>query len=503
MILTVLLQVSDWGIFIGRFHPVLVHLPIGFLLIAALLEIGKRTKKITVSDSTISFILFWAAIGATLACIAGYLLSLGGGYDEGLLSTHQWQGIGVAVLAWIAWAVKSFEKIPFGPALYLPALGIGTLLTFTAGHDGGSLTHGEGYLTQYTPEPFRGIVGMPPREDSGADAEQVAAKPIADINQALVYADLVQPILTSRCAQCHNSSKKKGGLRVDGYEHLLKGGEGGAAFVAGKSTESDLVKRCLLPLEDDDHMPPKGKTQLTDSQIALLSWWIDQGATADKKVSELQITDVIKPVLASLGAGASPDAHPVAAEPTQSAVLSLKVSEPSANAVESIKKANLLITPLAKDLNIVEVSAVNTPAFEDGGIGLLTPLSEQIVWLKLGNTKITDASLKEISKLKNLNKLHLEHTNVGDAGLQNLKDLKYLEYVNLVGTKVTDAGLKQLAGLKSLKSVYVWQSGVTNAGIASLAKSRPDLEVVNGMNESQVAAFFKAGKKDTLATAKK
>jgi mono/diheme cytochrome c family protein len=502
MILTILLQVSDWGIFIGRFHPVLVHLPIGFLLIAALLEIGNRTKKISVSDSAVSFVLFWAAIGATMACVAGYLLSLGGGYEEGLLATHQWQGIGVAVLAWIAWAVKSFEKIPFGPKVYLPALGIGTLLTFTAGHDGGSLTHGEGYLTQYTPQPFRGWAGMPPREET-ADVAESAIKPIADINQAVVYADLVQPILTSRCSQCHNGSKKKGGLRVDGYEHLLKGGEGGAAFVAGKSTESDLVRRCLLPLEDDDHMPPKGKTQLTNEQIALLSWWIDQGATQDKKVSDLQVTEAVKPVLALLGAGATPDAQPASVEPKQSPALSLKVSEPSANAVESIKKANLLITPLAKDLNIVEVSAVNTPAFDDGGIGLLTPLSEQIVWLKLGSTKITDASMKEIGKLKNLHKLHLEHTSVGDNGLQNLKDLKYLEYINLVGTKVTDTGLKSLAELPSLKSVYIWQSAVTNAGVAAVAKSRPDLEVVNGMNESQVAAFLKAGKKDSVATATK
>lgn len=93
----ILLQATDWTYFIGRFHPVLVHLPIGFLLIAALLEIGKRIGK-SVSDSSITFILFWSSIGATMACIAGYLLSLGGGYDEELLSDHQWQGIGVAVL---------------------------------------------------------------------------------------------------------------------------------------------------------------------------------------------------------------------------------------------------------------------------------------------------------------------------------------------------------------------------------------------------------------------
>ena len=113
----ILLQASsDWAAFMGRFHPVLVHLPIGFLLLAGLLEIGRLTRKIEVKESTITFVLFWSALGATLSCIAGYLLSLGGGYEAGLLDNHQWQGIGVAVAAWVAWGAKSdilSNKIPF------------------------------------------------------------------------------------------------------------------------------------------------------------------------------------------------------------------------------------------------------------------------------------------------------------------------------------------------------------------------------------------------------
>ncbi len=258
---------SNWAIFIGRFHPVLVHLPIGFLLIAALLEMARRTGKITVGESVISFILFWSAIGATFSCIAGYLLSLGGGYDAELLSEHQWQGIGVAVFAWVAWLVKSDrfgEKIPFGPAFYLPALGLATVLTMSAGHHGGSLTHGEGFLTQYTPEPFRSIAGMPPIEN-----KVVELKPNENVDQAVVYKEIIQPILEMRCVSCHNANKQKGDLRLDDVALMLKGGEGGPAFIAGKSMESDMIKRCLLPEDDDDRMPPKGKPALTADQIAL------------------------------------------------------------------------------------------------------------------------------------------------------------------------------------------------------------------------------------------
>ncbi|MBE9465822.1 c-type cytochrome domain-containing protein [Dyadobacter subterraneus] len=484
--MVILFQATDWTYFIGRFHPVLVHLPIGFLLIAALLEIGKRTGKISVSDSSITFILFWSAIGATMACIAGYLLSLGGGYDEELLSDHQWQGIGVAVFAWIAWLFKS-GKISIGSAIYLPALGLSTILTFTAGHDGGSLTHGDGYLTQYTPEPFRSLAGIPPRTE-----EKTEIKPITDINQAVVYKDIVQPILEMRCVQCHNANKQKGGLRMDNMAMLLKGGEDGPVFVSGKALESAMIKRCLLPETDDDHMPPKGKPQLSDSQIALLSWWIEQGASADKKVSDLKISEQVKPALASLTSGSGGENT----KSDESPVLTLQVPVPNEKAVEAIKKTGLLVMPISHDKNLLEVSAVNASGFGDGQINLLSPLSEQIIWLKLGSTKVTDAATKEIAKLKNLNKLHLEYTAVTDAGLIALKDLQYLEYINLVGTKVTDAGLKNLASSKSLKNIYIWKSAVTENGIAEVQKLHPDLHIINGFNEAKVAEFLKAG--DTI-----
>ena len=39
--------------------------------------------------------------------------------------------------------------------------------------------------------------------------------------------------------------------------------------------------------DDEDHMPPEGKPQPTADDIALLQWWIDSGAQADKTLAEL------------------------------------------------------------------------------------------------------------------------------------------------------------------------------------------------------------------------
>ncbi len=209
-----------------------------------------------------------------------------------------------------------------------------------------------------------------------------------------MYRDIVQPILSVHCTNCHNANKKKGDLRMDTFEHLTKGGENGAVFVAGKSIDSEMLKRCLLPLENDEHMPPKGKPQLSDNQIALLTWWIDQGAPVDKKVADLKADDKIKPALASLSEGEN--AEGAGYKPTGSPVLSLKVPEPDEKAVEALEKAESVGDTRSKRAKSLEVSAVNAPSFSDAQVSLLTPLAPQIVWLKLGETKITDAALTEL-----------------------------------------------------------------------------------------------------------
>ena len=493
-------QPSDWVLFWGHFHPLIVHLPIGFLLIAGLLELDRLTRRNSVSQHTITLILFWSAVSATMACVFGYMLSLGGGYEADTLNLHMWEGIGVAAFAWVAWAVKSENLgriLPFAQIMYLPALGISLLLLLSAGHLGGNLTHGSDYLTQYMPGPLRTLAGVPPK------LPELKVEPITDVNKAMVYQQIVNPILHTRCVQCHNANKSKAGLRLDSPDMIKKGYEDGPVFVAGKSTNSELVKVCLLPEEDDHHMPPKGKPQLKESDIALLTWWIDQGAPFDKKVSDLKVNNAIRPVLASLGGGGSVESGGTGVATTgpapESPVLTMKVPAADPKVIDELKKMSLLVLPLSKEQNQLEVSAVNARTFNDAQAAALPKLSNQIVWLKLGETEVSDAALTQVAKLKNLQKLHLEETKVTDAGLKQLKGLANLEYLNLYGTAITDAGLAELAGIKNLKTVYLWQTKVTEQGITNLKKAMPKLEVVGGISEQAVAEFAKAASSEAKA----
>src|SRR6188472_1343128 len=95
---------------IGRFHPVLVHLPIGILLLAALFQLLALKPKYASLHPATGIALFWGMISAILSCISGYLLSQSGDYDDELLDTHTWFAIATASISLIAYLFNRWEN---------------------------------------------------------------------------------------------------------------------------------------------------------------------------------------------------------------------------------------------------------------------------------------------------------------------------------------------------------------------------------------------------------
>jgi uncharacterized membrane protein/mono/diheme cytochrome c family protein len=451
----------------GRFHPLIVHLPIGILILAAGLELLARQERYANLRPAVTVALFWGFVSAVVACVAGFLLKLSGGYDETTLNIHQNLGIAVAVVAGAAWALKRYGSREKLRRLQTPTVVLSALLLFGAGHFGGNLTHGDDYLTQ----PLLALTGQAPAT--------VERPKITDINQAVVYHDLVEPVLEQKCWQCHNANKQKGDLRMDEPELLKKGGKGGPVLVAGSAEQSELLKRMLLPEEDEHHMPPKGKTQLTEGEIALVHWWLSKGkADFGLKVAQVEKDAKITPILATLGPGGA--AVAAAGESAEERLLKTKVDAASPKDIEKLTKLNVLVMPVANESNYLMANFVNAASFNDQQADLLSALDEQLTWVKLNGTQIGDAGLKAVGTLKNLTRLSLDQTRITDAGLANLSGLKNLQYLNLYGTAITDAGLKQLAALKSLKTLYLWQTKVTPAGVEALKKALPGVQIDTG-----------------------
>lgn len=88
----------------------------------------------------------------------------------------------------------------------------------------------------------------------------------------------VLPILYHHCFSCHSEkqAKPKGGLKLDSVQGIREG----AVLVPGKPKESELLIRALLPVTDEDVMPPlKGGAQpLNESEREILQRWIASGA---------------------------------------------------------------------------------------------------------------------------------------------------------------------------------------------------------------------------------
>jgi mono/diheme cytochrome c family protein/uncharacterized membrane protein len=437
---------------IGHLHPTLVHLPIGILLLAGLFQLLSLKPKFASLHAATSIALFWGMIAAIGSCISGYLLSQSGDYDEELVSTHQWFGISTASISLIAYLFNRWENV-FAKWVVL----IMVPLIIVTGHLGGTLTHGENYL----------IEGFSKKEE----AKEKEIKPIADVQEANVYADIVQPIFENKCYTCHNKRKKKGGLRLDEPSFILKGGKDGEVIKPGNADESDMIKRILLPRNHEDHMPPKEKPQLKDNEIELLHWWIATGASFDKKTKELEQPEKMKSILLALQKGVKKIPSDLPQTP---------VDKADEKAIQKLKERGVVVLPVAQNSNYLKANFVTVDSVTLNDVALLLPIKKQLVWLNLSGKKIPDTILSAVSQLTNLTRLQLDNTSISDKGLASLGSLINLQYLNLVGTTVTAQGVLQLKGLPRLQAIYLYKTFISSADWQTLKNNFPKVTLDSG-----------------------
>jgi hypothetical protein len=398
---------------------------------------------------------------AALSCCTGWLLSRTGDYDPGLVVVHQWLAISLTIVsAGLYFVVRRRVMGRWGRA----GMGVVLVLLILTGHWGGSLTHGPGYLT----------AGLVP------EAAQPTLRPVADIRSAVVYTTMVEPVLHDNCYGCHSAVRVKGGLRLDGPDRILRGGKDGPVIVAGESAASLLVKRIGLPLDDEHHMAPKEKGQLTPVEIRLLRWWIDKGASFDRSVGALPQDTGMAAVWQAFHMGtAGPVVSGMIVNVADSDLPMGPAPQAPAMAVQRLRAAGALVLPIAQGSNYLEVVFVSDTVGQDA-LKAIPMLKDQLVSLKCSWVRGGDQLVSAAAACPRLVRLWLDHTGITGTNLGELRALANLKYLNLTGTAVRAEDVERLKGMPKLSELYLYQSKVTRGDWAGLKRDFPRVVLDSG-----------------------
>jgi mono/diheme cytochrome c family protein len=427
---------ADWLQFLGRFHPLAVHIPIGLIVLVPVLELAGAFRQAL--REAAGFVL-WLALFACLGSLAlGYCLAYGGGDTGATVTRHMWGGIALCVGLMLCLLARPSWVMEGVPRFYPITLSCVMLTLLWTAHQGGTLTHGSSYLTQYMPGPFKRWAAILSVNAASPDS---------------FYAQQIHPILDANCVSCHGASKTEGKLRLDSYDSLIKGGKDGAVIVPGNAEKSMLLERISLPPDNQHFMPAEGRPPLKPDEVAAIRAWIQQGASPSaSQIAGITRTEKAKELpLRPVGDYSKwmNEIHQM--QQSQGAKLVPVSSKPSDGLI----------------LSTVDVAG----NFGNTQLAQFEKFGPYIVEADLARTTVTDASFETLGRFANLRSLHLEGTAVTGNGLAKLSGLSQLAYLNLSDTKVTSAALDALKAMPSLRHVYLFNTPAQPVPPADAAQS--------------------------------
>jgi uncharacterized membrane protein len=435
---------GEWRQFVGRFHPLAVHLPIALVLLVVVLECAGLFRAGKHLQTFAGFVLALAAASALVAVFLGWMLGRSGGYEGALVTRHMWGGLSLAAALVLCCGIRGSNGKLYGIALFATVC----LMAWTS-DQGGRLTHGEGFLTEHMPARLRALLGVAPPEkryltpnSAVSSASNLSAASLSAPAPASVafFASRVAPIFDDKCVQCHGPEKKKAKLRLDSFDYVMRGSKDGAVVKPGDARNSELYRRVTLPRDNKDAMPAEGKPGLTASELKVIEFWIVSGATenlATEKVSAAPPPPPAKPALPPLAGDYRPRLSQIAGLETRFGVRLIPRSQNPGDGL-------ILRTVSAPE------------RCNDSVLTALRPIADLIVDAELARTKITDEGVKTLGGFRNLHSLDLSYTAVTSRGLASLTNLSKLESLNLTATDVDDRGVLPFRRKPGLRHLYLF-----------------------------------------------
>ncbi|MBN3581733.1 chitobiase/beta-hexosaminidase C-terminal domain-containing protein [Algoriphagus aestuarii] len=433
------LLIPDWLQVLGRSHPLLLHFPIVLILMGLLFFWIPNIKSDLKEVGTYCLLIGSNFAGITV--IAGLILAQED-FEGTDLDWHQWMGIATFVLSVMLYFFREKQLTLLKPL----TLGLGVIIVLT-GHLGANLTHGSDFL-------------LAPIQSQ--EIKQV------QLSEAIIFTDMVQPILEAKCLSCHKEGKIKGELRLDHLAGIKKGGESGPFIVPGDAKESLLTQRIHLPKEEKKHMPPKNKEQLTDEELEILTAWVLNGADFEKKVVDLEPENDLF-VFAS-------------AKFEKNKTYSFKAADP--DLVAELNNFFRKINPLFPDSPALEVSYFGISAFDPESLKDLTKIKEQVVKINLNKMPLEGVDLSLFTNFPNLEEIQLNFAGITNSQIADLSKIKTLKSLAISGNKINDDVIPDLKKLTQLQKLYIWKTDLSKEGMKKIQAELKSVEIDFGFDET-------------------
>ncbi len=449
---------GDLSQFVGRFHPLAVHLPIALVLLLAVVECAGFFRAGKSIHANAGFALALATASALAAAFLGWMLGRNGGYEGALVTRHMWGGISLAAALVICCTLRAWNTKLYGATL----LATVCLMAWTS-DQGGKLTHGEGFLTEHMPASLRSVLGVVPpakkRVAANAPTPTPAPTSVPTASAAVAstpasvafFTSRVEPIFDDKCVQCHGPQKKKGKLRLDTFDYVMQGGKDGSIVKPGDLKNSELYRRVSLPRDNKDAMPAEGKPGLTAAELKVIEFWITSGATESVAAAKVKAAAVppapVKVVVPPL----APDYRPRAAEIA---------------ALQSKLGVQLVLRSQDPQDGLILRTVSAPERCNDEVLRALKPIADLIVDAELARTNVSDEGMKTLASFPNLRHVDLSYTAVTSRGLAPLATLAKLESLNLTATTVDDQGVMPFRHKKGLQHLYLFGTKVTQPEVS-------------------------------------
>jgi uncharacterized membrane protein len=434
---------------IGRAHPLFLHFPIvlfALFIIWIWIVPKKQFHSPELFNDISKWLLLSTAFTAAITALMGIFLSKEPSYNQDSLQWHKWSGTFISLLTFL-WYIF-FEQVNRTKISLAATSLLSTIILLIAGHQGASITHGDNFLLApvYKDQPRKKV----------------------SFDEAVVFTDMVQPILDAKCISCHNSKKAKGELVMETQQLLLRGGKDGALWDTTDVNMSLLLQRVHLPEEEKKHMPPTGKPQLNEQELTILYNWIKRGASFKMKVNELEPTDTLRSIAENIFRSSDEE----------------ETYDFAAANEKTIQKLNTnyrAVYSLATGSPAIAVDFFGASFFKPDQLKDLLEIKTQLVSLNLDKMPVTDNDLQTIGQLTDLRKLNLSFSKITGNGLSALGKLNHLKNISLTNTAIKKEDIEKLASLKELHHIYIWNSGISVADANSIRKKYPSLDLETGM----------------------